>query len=195
MRDIVARLCMSRDGMVERPDSWLPEPGDVIERLAAGAEAVLFGRTTYEQLTGLDHVRKLVIASTPVACRPKTEVLQGEPGRVLRALKQVPGPDLHVIGSVTLVRSLLRWGLLDELSLVVHPVRTGPGVPLVEDRRMLHLISACAGPAGVLEASYQVRYAGTATSSSPADSVGRWGGTWSKDRVATSPRTAISTHA
>ena len=48
------------------------------------------------------------IRSLAVIARPNTEVLQGDLRRVLRALKQVPGQDLHVIGSVALVRSLLR---------------------------------------------------------------------------------------
>ena len=27
MRNIVARLCMSEDGIVDRPEQWLPEAG------------------------------------------------------------------------------------------------------------------------------------------------------------------------
>ena len=36
-------------------------------------------------------------------------------------------PSLQVIGSPTLVRSLLRDGLLDELGLLVHPLVLGSG--------------------------------------------------------------------
>jgi dihydrofolate reductase len=173
MRNIVARLCISEDGIVERPEYWLPGSGlaGVFDRLATGAETVLLGRSTFEQY------------AASVARH-----------HVLRALKHVPGADIHVVGSVKLVRSLLRWRLIDEVSLLIHPVQAGFGSPLFEDRRGLRLISMCAGDSGVLEASYRVDYAATATSSTAA-SAGRWGGTWSTDSVATTARTAISTHA
>lgn len=203
MRNIVARLWMSEDGIVDRPEYWLPEPS--LDRLVTGAETVLLGRSTFEQYAAsvarfhdaavpLDRVRKLVIASRPVIARPHTEVLQGDPHRVLRALKQVPGADLHVVGSVRLVRSLLRWRLIDEVSLLIQPVQAGFGSPLFPDRRALRLISLCAGDSGVLEANYRVDYAATATSSRSA-TAGRWGGTWSTDTVASSASTAIRTHA
>ncbi|TCO47688.1 dihydrofolate reductase [Kribbella antiqua] len=188
MRNIIARLHMSSDGIVERLDRWLPVPDDLV----TGTETVLVGRKTYNALAP-EAARKLVVASRPVMLQPNSEVLIGDPARVLRALKQVPGDDLYVVGSVTLVRSLLRWRLLDEVSLVIHPVVAGFGEPLFEDR--LRLISMCAGPGGVVEASYRVNYAATATSSRSADSAGRWGGTWSSDSVASVPKTAIRTHA
>ncbi len=206
MRNIVARLCMSADGIVDRPEYWLPESGlvGVLDQMATGAETVLLGRSTFEQYAAmarsddsvvpLDQARKLLVASRPVIARPRTEVLQGDPHRVLRALKHVPGADIHVVGSIKLVRSLLRWRLIDEVSLLIHPVQAGFGSPLFEDRRALRLISMCAGGSGVLEASYRVDYAATATSSRSA-SAGRWGGTWSTDSVATTASTAISTHA
>ena len=51
MRNIVARLCMSEDGIVDRPEYWLPESGlaGVFDRLVTGAETVLLGRSTFEQ--------------------------------------------------------------------------------------------------------------------------------------------------
>ena len=48
---------------------------------------------------------------------------------------------------------------------------------------------------GVLAASYHMIYAATAAASRWADSAGRWGGTRRTDRVATSARPAIRTHA
>lgn len=197
MRNIVARLCMAEDGIVDRPEEWLPDPRSALGQLVTGTETVLIGRRTFNEygdlLTGLDQVRKLVIASRPVAARPYTEVLQGDARRVLTALKEVPGDDLHVVGSLALVRSLLRWRLLDEVSLLIHPVAAGRGLLL--DRRTLRLISMCARDGGVLEAGYRVHYATTAASSRALASAGRWGGTRSTDRVPRSARPAIRTHA
>lgn len=45
-------------------------------------------------------------------------------------LKQAPGKDIHVVGGATLVASLMKADLLDEMQLVVHPVLLGAGKPL-----------------------------------------------------------------
>lgn len=196
MRTIVARLCMSEDGIVDKPEQWLRSPGLALDQLLTGTETVVLGRKTFEQyagsVAGLDQARKLVIASRPVGARPYAEVLQGDPRRVLTALKEVPGADLHVVGSLTLIRSMLRWRLIDEVSLLIHPVAAGRGTLL--DRRTLRLISMCARDGGVLEASYRMHYAATAASNS-VDSAGRWGGTRSRNTVARTPRPAARTHA
>ncbi|GAA1600064.1 hypothetical protein GCM10009804_65940 [Kribbella hippodromi] len=194
MRNLVVRLCMSEDGIVERPERWLPRGG--LGQLPAGTGTVVLGRQTYERyLDALDLAggRTLVIASRPVSVRPGIELLHGETRRVLTALKSIPGEDLHVVGSLGLVRSLLRWRLIDEFSLLIHPVAAGRGVLL--DRRPLRLISMCARDGGVLEANYRVRYAATAAPSTALVSAGRWGGTRSRDRVASTERPAVRTHA
>ena len=197
MRTIVARLCMSEDGIVDKPEQWLPTSGLALDQQLTGTETVVLGRKTFEQygasVARLDQARKLVIASRPVIARRGTEVLQGDARRVLTALKEVPGADLHVFGSLTLIRSMLRWRLIDEVSLLIHPVAAGRGTLL--DRRTLRLISMCARDGGVLEASYRMLYATTAASSRSADSAGRWGGTLSRDSVARMPRAAVRTHA
>ena len=197
MRNIVARLCMSEDGIVERPEQWLTNPRQALGELVAGAETVLLGRRTFERyagsLTGLSDVRKLVVGSRLVIARPGTEMLHGDTRRVLTALKSVPGDDLQLVGSLTLIRSLLRWRLVDEVSLLIHPVAAGRGVLL--DRRPLRLISMCARDNGVLDANYRVHYTATAASSTALVSAGRWGGTRSRARVASTARPAVRTHA
>jgi dihydrofolate reductase len=196
MRNIVARLCMSEGGIIDRPEKWLPDAGPALDQLLTGGETVLLGRKTFERyagsLAGLDSARKIVIASRPIAALPGTEVLRGDLRRVLAALKQVPGDDLQVVGSLTLIRSLLRWRLIDEVSLLIHPVAAGRGTLL--DRRTLRLISMCARDGGVLEANYRMLYAATAASRG-LESAGRWGGTRSRDRVASTPSAAVRTHA
>ncbi|HZX05800.1 dihydrofolate reductase family protein [Kribbella sp.] len=183
---------MSEDGIVERPEQWLPR--HALRQLMPAEGTVIFGRKTFERYAGsLGTGRNLVVGTHPVVARPGTEMLQGEARRVLTALKCVPGEDLHVIGSLTLIRSLLKWRLVDEVSLLIHPVAAGRGTLL--DRRQLRLISMCARDGGVLEANYRVRYAATAVPSTTLMSSGRWGGTRSRDRVASTARPAARTHA
>jgi dihydrofolate reductase len=40
----------------------------------------------------------------------------------IRKLKQQPGGDIRIIGSATLVQSLMKENLIDEYWLMVHPL-------------------------------------------------------------------------
>ena len=60
-------------------------------------------------------------------------VIEGDVAEALSRLKQENGKNIMVNGSATLVRSLLRDNLLDELRLFVHPVVVGTGGRLFED--------------------------------------------------------------
>ncbi|MEU8227075.1 dihydrofolate reductase family protein [Kribbella sp. NPDC048915] len=196
MRNIVVRLCMSEDGIVEHPEQWLARTS--LAQLVSAGGTLLFGRRTFERyagtLGGLEDTRNLVVGSRPVVrAGADAELLHGDTRRVLTALKSVPGEDLHVIGSLTLMRSLLRWRLVDEFSLLIHPVAASRGTLL--DRRQLQLISMCARDGGVLEANYRMRYAATAAPAAALVSTGRWGGTRSRVKVASPARPAARTHA
>ena len=73
-------------------------------------------------------------------------------------MKQEPGPGIVILGSGTLVRSLLRDGLLDERTLMVHPVVLGSGKRLFEDRsdaRALKLASSRTFSTGVVSLAYR----------------------------------------
>jgi dihydrofolate reductase len=58
----------------------------------------------------------------------------------IRALKQQPGKDMHVLGGATLVSSLMNEGLIDELRLTVHPIVLGEGKALFKDVKERHLL-------------------------------------------------------
>lgn len=60
-------------------------------------------------------------------------VLEGDVAAAVADLKAQPGKNILVNGSATLVRSLLRDHLLDELRLFVHPVVVGSGERLFQD--------------------------------------------------------------
>jgi dihydrofolate reductase len=51
------------------------------------------------------------------------------------ALKDGHGGPILVAGSATLARSLLVWGLVDELRLLVYPVLVGGGARIFPDDR------------------------------------------------------------
>ncbi len=153
MRKIVAGLFMSLDGVVEAPENWGfqffdDEMGEGIAAGVADADAVLIGRRTYlafaemwpsqgndnPMASFLNNSPKYVVSSTlhdlPWA---NSTLLTGDLGAELARLKAQPGRNIQLPGSPRLVRSLLRDGLLDELSLSICPVVVGSGMRLFEE--------------------------------------------------------------
>ena len=178
MRKITAGLFISLDGVVEAPETWhFPyfndEMGEVVESLAAQSDTMLLGRNTYQMFAGfwpqqgddvelaahMNGVDKLVVSSTldSVDEWQNSTLLQGEPIKELTALKDGPGKDLNIVGSITLVRSLLRAKVLDELHLLVHPIAVGHGIRLFDEgeTQPLALVSASTFSTGVLHTVYR----------------------------------------
>jgi dihydrofolate reductase len=76
----------------------------------------------------------------------------------LTALKQQPGKNIGTVGSATLVASLLREGVLDELRLLVHPVVVGRGRRLFPDgvtQTPLELVDTRTFSTGVVQLTYR----------------------------------------
>lgn len=154
MRKIVAGSFMSMDGVVESPDKWtFPYFNDEVAREIASqqtsSDTLLLGRVTYEEFADywprqagggdamaeyMNNAPKLVVSTTLGEVDwHNSALIEGDMARELAKLKQQSGKDISVIGSPTLVRSLLREHLLDELRLLVNPVVIGTGKRLFDD--------------------------------------------------------------
>jgi len=155
MRKIIASEFLSLDGVMESPDKWhFPywndEMGQEIMGAMDQADSMLMGRVNYEEwaafwpqqdpadddVTGfMNNVRKYVVSTTlqePLSWNNSTLIGRNVADEIA-ALKQQPGGDISISGSGTLVRSLLKDGLIDELRLMVHPVVVGNGKHLFGD--------------------------------------------------------------
>jgi dihydrofolate reductase len=87
------------------------------------------------------------------------EALAGPFADAVRDLKARPGGDIGVHGSITLARSLLAEGLVDELNLAIGPVVDPEGRRLFEglaDLRRLELLRATPTPNGAVWLTYRV---------------------------------------
>jgi dihydrofolate reductase len=152
MRKVVSYFVHSLDGVVEDPQDWVFDRFDDemlghLKALIDRQDTVLLGRTTYEEWlpywpTSTHEPFASFINSTPkyVASTTLDEVtwqnstlIKGSVADKVASLKEQPGGDIGVHGSATLVRSLLRDGVLDELKLAVFPVVAGRGRRLFED--------------------------------------------------------------
>ena len=88
---------------------------------------------------------------------------EGDLAEEIARLKRQPGKNIGVAGSPTLVASLLRDDLLDELTLMIHPVVVGRGKRLFddwEDLKRLTLVHSETTGSGVVFAVYQPRRSG-----------------------------------
>lgn len=175
MRKIIAGLFISLDGVVEAPETWhFPyfneEMGEAVGTPLAEAGAVLLGRTTYEAFAAhwphqsdefadiLNNIPKYVVSTTLKTAEWNNSTLIGDNvAERITELKEEPGGDISLIGSGTLVRSLLDHELLDELRLLVHPIVVGSGLRLFPEgtaRRGLKLIRSETFKTGVLNLTY-----------------------------------------
>jgi dihydrofolate reductase len=179
MRKIIAGLYMSLDGVVDGTEGW-QYPFFDAEWQASIAEGltqvdtVLLGRRTYLEFAAMwpnmgsevpmadfmNNAPKYVISSTlgedQLAWAHST--LLHEVGSELDELTRRPGKDILIPGSPSLVRSLLRAGLLDRLSVNVCPVVAGSGARLFDglrDQIGLTLVESETLRSGVLSLTYQ----------------------------------------
>ncbi|MFE5328908.1 dihydrofolate reductase family protein [Embleya sp. NPDC056575] len=181
MRKITAGLFISLDGVVEAPDQWhFPyfddEMGAAVGALLETSDTLLLGRKTYDSFAGawpereaaggddaafgkaIGDARKIVVSrGEPTFTWRNSEQLRGDVVSAVTALKDEPGADISISGSVSIVRLLLDAGLLDELNLFVHPIAVRTGMRLFtegEGSIPLRLISSKAFGSGVLHLVY-----------------------------------------
>jgi dihydrofolate reductase len=109
----------------------------------------------------LDQSTKYVVSTTLKSVEWRNSVLLGADLREqIARLRAEPGKDILVLGSPTLVRWLLRNGLLDELNITVLPIIVGSGVRLFEDMDMPagHVKLALEGTKTLASGVLEVRY-------------------------------------
>lgn len=153
MRKVTASLFSSIDGVVENPGEWQfdhfdSDLGELMGAALSTQDTVLLGRVTYEQWADywpgntddefgafINPIQKFV-ASTTLADEDlewnNSKLMDGELEDFVRRLKELDGGDIAVDGSISVVRQLLFAGLLDALTLVVHPVVAGSGQRLFQ---------------------------------------------------------------
>ncbi|TDD68420.1 dihydrofolate reductase family protein [Actinomadura rubrisoli] len=181
MRRITAGLFISLDGVVQDPQDWhFPyfndEMGVAVSEQLGTADTILLGRKTYDSFAGawpdreaaggddaamakaLGDARKIVVSGQDLKFTWRnSEQLHGDIIEAVTALKlQEGGTDIAISGSVSIVRQLLAAGLLDELSLLVHPIAVRSGMRLFDEGEPipLRLLSSKTFTTGVLHLVY-----------------------------------------
>ncbi|MCT9139070.1 dihydrofolate reductase family protein [Streptomyces violarus] len=139
------------------------------------AEALLFGRRTWRTMAGawperagdpfadrMNSLKKYVVSSTLGEADltwNNTSLIPGDQAVArIRELREAEGGDLAMMGSPTLVRTLLSEGLVDELQLIVMPVLLGGGktiFPADGGKRPMELVSTTTAKTGAQVCVYR----------------------------------------
>ncbi|HXB91018.1 MAG TPA: dihydrofolate reductase family protein [Puia sp.] len=185
MRKITAFNFISLNGFFEGPNGdirWMMEhhvatgeSAHTVEGLGAG-NTLLFGRVTYDLMAGfwqspiayeqhavtaegMNKAEKIVFSKTLGAVDWKNTRLVKENMSVeVRRLKQLPGRDMTILGSGSIVTQLTDEGLIDEYEVLVYPIALGKGTTLFDGLRHPHtleFISARALKSGTVLLTYR----------------------------------------
>jgi dihydrofolate reductase len=155
MRKVLVQELMTLDGFVAGPNDELDffeSAGDFSEvdranlKQLEGVDSVLLGAATYRMFVDywptpqsegeivaemVNTIPKVVFSSTldraPWGSSPEARLVRGNAVDEVTSLKQGPGKDIIVWGSLTLAQSLLGAGLIDEVQLHVCPITLGEG--------------------------------------------------------------------
>ena len=160
MRKLIASIFISLDGFMVGPNedmSWVmdnfnDEMGVYASDLQNSMGVILFGRVTYEIMSKvwpfqteeswpgadrMNNVPKMVFTKS----LDKVEWGKWDNARLVRdilpegieKMKKLPGGNMVIYGSASIVRTFTQLGLIDEYQLLVHPVILGGGKLLFKD--------------------------------------------------------------
>ena len=152
-----------------------PVVGGAFADAMTRAEALLFGRRTWQTMAAawpdragdpfadqMNAIPKYVVSSTldddALTWANTTRIAGDVAVDRIRELNGAEGGDLLVMGSPTLVRTLLREGLVDELRLLIEPVILGGGKTIFTvdgALRTLVLTATATSGTGVQVSTYQ----------------------------------------
>jgi dihydrofolate reductase len=170
MRNVVMYELVSLDGVAETPNDFILHFDDVMEenlrQVISTQDTVLLGRNMFDEWSEfwpksdiepfasfINSVEKYVVTSTPLS-RPWTNatVAEGSVAELVARLKSQTGGDIGVHGSVTLGRSMLEQGLVDELRLVIAPSVMVAGANMFEGTspQRFEVISNVTSPTGYI---------------------------------------------
>ncbi|GAA1596561.1 MULTISPECIES: dihydrofolate reductase family protein [Kribbella] len=175
-RKVVAAYFLSLDGVAEKANEfltgWDDETDAAGQQLITTQDTVLLGRRTYDEWAGywptsdvepfasfVNAAPKYVATSTPLDdAWANSHAITGDLADFVRDLKSRPGGDIGIHGSISVTRSLLTAGLVDELHLVIAPTVVGTGQQLLASLGPLKLetIHGTKTPAGHILADYRV---------------------------------------
>ena len=161
MSRVIVTEFITLDGVIEDPSSWqrghATDDGPFKRDELFASDGLLLGRVTYQEfaaywptatVTGafgerMNVLPKFVATTTLEALEWNATKLEGDVVAAVEELKHQDLGNLLTYGSATLVQTLLKHRLVDELRLMVYPLILGSGKRLFAegDRVPLELLA------------------------------------------------------
>jgi dihydrofolate reductase len=179
---LISTLFISLDSVAEIDESWhFPyfdeNMGRAVTHDYDKIDALLLGRVTYDSFAGawpgreaageddaqfakfLGDVRKIVVSRQPVEFSWRnSELMKGDlVGAVTNLKSDSSLGRILISGSISIVQQLLAAGLIDELSLLIHPVAARKGRHLFDQDDLAYhmsLVQSEVFPTGVVWLTY-----------------------------------------
>jgi dihydrofolate reductase len=144
--------------------------------LLQSGNTLLFGRVTYEMMAGywptplalkndpvvaagMNTAEKIVFSRTlKKAHWQNTRLVRDDAVDAIRKLKQMPGKDMTLLGSGSILAQFAEQGLIDEYEIMLDPVVLGDGTPImkgIKNKLDLKLTGTKTFKSGVVLLSYR----------------------------------------
>ena len=170
MRKVILGLAVSLDSFIEGPNGeydWCFTDQDYgLSTFFKRVDTVFVGRKTYEMSSGMEgggagfpKFKEYIFSTTLNKVKDGATLINGDIKAQVQEIKKEKGKDIWLFGGAGLTASLLNLGLVDELSLNVHPILLGGGKPLfnnIKDRIKLTLVDTKTFSTGLVSLSYNI---------------------------------------
>jgi dihydrofolate reductase len=170
MRKVILGLAVSLDSFIEGPNGeydWCFTDQDYgLSTFFKRVDTVFVGRKTYEMSSGMEgggagfpKFKEYIFSTTLDKVKDGATLINGDIKAQVQEIKKEKGKDIWLFGGAGLTTSLLNLGLIDELSLNVHPILLGGGKPLfnnIKDRIKLTLVDTKTFSTGLVSLTYNV---------------------------------------
>lgn len=170
MRKVILGLAVSLDSFIEGPNGeydWCFTDQDYgLSDFFKRVDTIFVGRKTYEMSSqmegggaGFPKFKEYIFSTTLDKVKDGATLIKDNLKNEVENIKKDKGKDIWLFGGASLTTSLMNLGLVDELSLAVHPILLGGGKPLfnnIKDRIKLTLVDTKAYSSGLVSLTYNI---------------------------------------
>ena len=171
MRKVILGVAVSLDGFIEGPNGeydWCFTDQDYgLSDFFKRVDTVFIGRKTYEMTltmgdnanSGFPKLKEYIFSTTLDKVKDGASLIKSNTKIEVENIKKQKGKDIWLFGGAGLTTSLINLGLVDEISLAVHPVLLGNGKPLfnnINGRIKLTLANTKTYSTGLVSLTYNI---------------------------------------
>ena len=170
MRKVILGVAVTLDGFIEGPkgeyDWCLTDQDYGLSDFFKRVDTIFVGRKSYEMSLGLEGgiegfptFKEYIFSTTLHKVKAGATLVRDNIQLEVEKIKNEPGKDIWLFGGASLTTSLMNLGLVDELSLAVHPLVLGSGKPLfqnIEGSIKLTLLDTKTYSTGLVSLAYSI---------------------------------------